>query len=260
MAGIFQRGGVAGHAYNIPAEVCYNHTPSSNGILLFDANNCYSAQGSPAFVQSCSHDNGFEDVSSINCVFGSPLTNGNAVVCGLWWGSGDTLSNVTDGSNTYTINSATTTGNGSTINSAYTSNITGSRTTLTATFSAASNIVHLMACHEVSGIATTSPLDSANASYQQNAPHGTNGITTSNVTTTADGDYIFGYMVDSNAQGDPTSAGTGYTLRASQTGNGDTGRSEDQIQTAAGPISATFSDTGTGFPDVLVMIMTFKAR
>ena len=36
--------GPGGHAYSIPAQVCYNNTPKdSSGILTFNANNCYGA-------------------------------------------------------------------------------------------------------------------------------------------------------------------------------------------------------------------------
>lgn len=38
--------GVGGHVYKIPAHLCYDNTPKdSNGILLFNANNCYGDSG-----------------------------------------------------------------------------------------------------------------------------------------------------------------------------------------------------------------------
>jgi hypothetical protein len=33
--------GLAGHAYKIPAHVCYDNSSKTNGILNFNANNCY---------------------------------------------------------------------------------------------------------------------------------------------------------------------------------------------------------------------------
>jgi hypothetical protein len=35
--------GLAGHVYKIPARQCFEKTPTSNGMLNFNANNCYSA-------------------------------------------------------------------------------------------------------------------------------------------------------------------------------------------------------------------------
>lgn len=41
--------GYAGHAYQIPARLCYETTPTdSNGILIFSADTCYSQQNRPA--------------------------------------------------------------------------------------------------------------------------------------------------------------------------------------------------------------------
>jgi hypothetical protein len=32
----------AGHAYKIPAQLCYENTARTNGVLAFDADNCYN--------------------------------------------------------------------------------------------------------------------------------------------------------------------------------------------------------------------------
>ena len=40
--------GVGGHAYKIPARLCYENTTQSNGILTFNANNCYSTAAGPS--------------------------------------------------------------------------------------------------------------------------------------------------------------------------------------------------------------------
>jgi len=37
--------GPGGHAYKIPAHVCYDNSSKTNGILNFDANNCYANSG-----------------------------------------------------------------------------------------------------------------------------------------------------------------------------------------------------------------------
>jgi len=38
---------IAGHAYKIPARLCYENTAKTNGILNFNANNCYGSATSP---------------------------------------------------------------------------------------------------------------------------------------------------------------------------------------------------------------------
>jgi hypothetical protein len=40
--------GPGGRSYRIPARVCYDNTPKSNGILNFNANNCYGSTTGPA--------------------------------------------------------------------------------------------------------------------------------------------------------------------------------------------------------------------
>jgi len=39
---------LGGFAYKIPAQLCYEHTPKTGGILNFNANNCYSSSTGPA--------------------------------------------------------------------------------------------------------------------------------------------------------------------------------------------------------------------
>ena len=37
-----------GYVYKIPAQLCYENTSRTSGILNFDANNCYPVSGAPA--------------------------------------------------------------------------------------------------------------------------------------------------------------------------------------------------------------------
>jgi hypothetical protein len=70
---------------------------------------------------------------------------------------------------------------------------------------------------------------------------GTDAITTGNITTTVDNDYLFAAGV---ILGELIAAGTGYTSRAVQDGTVFVkSRSEDRIQTTAGAIAGTFSNT-----------------
>ena len=65
------------------------------------------------------------------------------------------------------------------------------------------------------------------------------------MTTTANGEYIFGAVHVNDTVTSTVSAGSGYTLREQNTGGADTppGASEDQIQTTAGTIAATFTQS-----------------
>jgi hypothetical protein len=36
---------MSGHVYKIPAQLCYENTPKTNGILNFNAADCYPSTG-----------------------------------------------------------------------------------------------------------------------------------------------------------------------------------------------------------------------
>jgi hypothetical protein len=90
--------------------------------------------------------------------------------------------------------------------------------------------------HEVSGIDVTNPLDTTStlaADFYANDP-----FSSGTSTTSADGDYIFGYEV--GGQNIPMTPGDGFTLETSTLD----AYSEDMTQSAAGPISAAFNPDG----------------
>lgn len=208
-----------------------------------------------AFVKSCSHDIDFQTESTITCVFGSNITAGNAVVCGVYWTSSVvTLVSVTGSSDTFTVNGTTLQLTGVTVSSAVQFTSVGGYTTLTATFSASSSITHMMACHEVSGGATA--VDASNIRNQAAPGHTADAITSNSFTTTSNGDYIFGFMVDNNATGDATAHGTGYTERVNLTTLPMV--TEDKIQSSSGAITVTFTDSGTGFASTFCMGIGLK--
>lgn len=211
--------------------------------------------GAKAFVKSCSHDADFQTESTITCVFGSNVTAGNAIVCGVYWTSSTvTLTSVTGSSDTFTVNGTTLQLTGVTVSSAVQFTSVGGYTTLTATFSASSSITHMMACHEVSGGATA--VDGSNIRNQTNPAHTADAITSNSFTTTSNGDYIFGFMVDNNATGDATAHGTGYTERVNLTTFPMV--TEDSIQSSSGAITVTFTDSGTGFASTFCMGIGLK--
>lgn len=132
----------------------------------------------------------------------------------------------------------------------YAKNVTGSggvaNFTITVTF-AAPEFAWVVA-HDVSGCDRTSPLDKFAVTP------GTGGTpSTASVTTTANGEYIFG--VFSGFSGSAFSgSGPGFTGRESFAGG--LALSEDQIQSAAGAIAATFVAAAGAWTSG---IATFKA-
>lgn len=134
----------------------------------------------------------------------------------------------------------------------------GGTPTITLTLTNACGYRSLVA-HEVSGLDATAPLDQHTIVNQASPGTGTDGVTTGNVTTTTDGQYIFGATHLNNTTTQTIAAGTGFTGRESNSGGGDTPpfRSEDQIQSVAGSVAATF--TLTVDQHMTTAIMTFKA-
>lgn len=203
-----------------------------------------------AFVQSKQN---FNSGTTVSITFDSNVTAGNLIPVALYTDGDLTLDSVADNlGNTYT---AVLTKVGGTSGapfawSLYAKNINGGACTITATFSGSG--FHEIFAHEVSGADTSAPLDKS-ASNEQNSPGtGPNAVTSTAVTTTADGEYIFGFAT--GTQNNTVSTGTGFTGRLTAFA---TSCTEDKIQTSAGSIAATFT-LGTDMPTISI-IMTFKA-
>ena len=213
-----------------------------------------------AFVQANALDQATAPAPTL--AFTSNVTAGNLLVAYIGWGSTSvTLTSVTDSlSQTWTIINNPTTGAVSRAAIAYFPSTSGGACTLTATFS--STTTSLIGMHEVSGCATTLPLDVSVANAQSNVTLGTDVITSTAVATTVDGDYIFVGTSDI-AQGHPFTAGTGYTAPATGTSNnaGGVGAIWTEYlapQVTHGSTTGTFSISASGDYPVTVMA-TFKA-
>jgi len=131
--------------------------------------------------------------------------------------------------------------------------------TVTFTFSTAtSNMYSECIVHELSGVNTNTPLDNNQHKISaQNGPGtGTDAITSGSVTTTQNGDYIFGWTVNDGANSATLAAGTGYMARVS-IGGGVTALSEEMVQPAAGTIAATFTGS-PGFGNYTTGIIAFQ--
>jgi hypothetical protein len=216
----------------------------------------------PSFIKSASNILAVSNGSTITASFGSNVTAGNAIALWVMW-----IRPI--GTNTLTLTSVTGcwSGGASLVNNhtsgdqgrsalGYVSNVTGGACTITATFNASmnSNYDVTIIAHEVSGIATTDPYDGSTIQTQDSPGTGANALTSGNIITTSNGDYIFAATGDTGYSSTAT-AGTNYTGRVS----GDDGtRSEDRIQAAAGSIAGTFT-TSDGFAIFLTGVLALKA-
>jgi hypothetical protein len=135
----------------------------------------------------------------------------------------------------------------------YAPNIAGGSDTVTIVPSPATIWVRVIV-HEVTGVAASAALDQTAAN---NAGSGTS-IAIGPVTTAAAGEYIFTAAMNDGAAGSATfSAGSGYKLRAAvPTGDSELA-SADQVQSAAGSISAGWTLSQSS--ESMAQMATFKA-
>jgi hypothetical protein len=184
--------------------------------------------------------------TTVTATWNSNTTTGNAILAAIWWDDEtNTLSSVSDsvaGALTLVDNPTnSSTGGSERMAMAYLENITGGTTpTVTATFSGSPGTLCL-AVMEISGAATSGMLDQhvINSGAADTNP---NAVTSGNVTTTANNEFIFGCgHCEFNTS---LSAGTNYTLDA---GSGDQVFIEHRTSNlaSAGSIAATFTESGS---------------
>lgn len=191
--------------------------------------------------------------TTVQAVFASNVTAGNLIVVCLYANKG--LTSLADTrAHTYSTATANTDGSTYAFGAYYVANISGGANTVTATLTAAHTFA-LLSVHEYSGVITTSPLDQATFNFQATPGTGTNAITSGNVTTTTDGQLIFGCAGSTEANTGVVSAGTNYTIRQNPLNDNP---SEDRVQASAGSTAATFTtnDTTASYHS---LIATFKA-
>ena len=219
-------------------------------LLAFAVSPAWAA---PAFVQSASSfDNAAPFTVSLTGV-----TTGNLIAVAAYCHDATSTISIADGTNTYTmVPGAGVTGPTDKAEGGYAKNVTGGNLTITVTCSDGPSAAWIIA-HEISGVDTTAPLDGTGSGNYQNAPGtGTDAITSGTYTTSVNGDYIFGAVID-RAGPDPSIAGTGFTRREHSTDNsGPT--SEDEIQSSAGSgTAATFTASGAATENY-TLSMAFK--
>jgi hypothetical protein len=198
-------------------------------------------------------------ISNPSATFAVAVGSGNLVVgIATWDSSASVLNSVTDDKgNTYnvadSINDAT---NGQRAASFWLSGITNAPITVTANLSA-NNQAARVAIGEYSGVAPTSPLDGHVGQVQNAAGTGANAVTSGNITTTADGDLIYGMVIGDGGVAATRTQGTGFTLENSSPGTNVAALStEYQVQVTHGAIAATWTQSAND--SNITFVMAFK--
>lgn len=207
------------------------------------------AWATPALVQitKSADTNDGTAATVATAAFASASTAGNTIVGHVTWQQTlGALTSVTDGTNTYSIVDSTVVSVGDNINMAtfVAQNIAGGGTlTITANFTNTPAFRRITAS-EISGVLTTGQPNAHKINASATFGTGTDAVTSTSATTTADGCYIYGAAYDESANTIP-SAGTSFTSRDTATFTaGDAWRVEDRVQSSQGSIAATFTITG----------------
>lgn len=204
--------------------------------------------------------------NTLSITFGSALTTGNTVVGAIKAvPNGITISSISDGTNTYVQKDSLASNGSKEYFTFELGNITGGQTTITVTFGSGSGNPAEAVADEYSGaIAAADPTD-GHAIVQRLSPGtGTNAITSSSITTTVNGDLIYGVVFDEGHSTPIPSAGTSPLTFTGRESNSDTGDgtlvfSEDAVQTTAGSVNTAFTDATNGGTDTfIVTVMAIK--
>jgi hypothetical protein len=195
-----------------------------------------------------------------NCTYSvgvSGPTSGNLIVAAASWDSTSTTTmSCTDSrGNTYSnVNVWNDTTNTQTLGICYAIGGSSGADTVTVTLGAGASF-RRMVISEYSGVAATSPVDVSASAPAAAATTTTDATTSGAVTTTLDGDLIYGAVMDTTGSA-TTIQGTGFQPRG-YTNTKDI-LVEDRQQTAAGSIAATFT-IGTAGNRYIAAIVAFKA-
>jgi hypothetical protein len=216
----------------------------------------------PAFVQGKA--DGAWDTYTTD-TFTSNVIAGNVIAVFVTWVStSNTLTGITDNcntggtSNTYTVVDNPTTSTLGRAAMAYAVIGKSGSCTVRADFSGSQG--NFIIIHEISGIDTSSPLDNNQhkITAQEDPGNDTDAVSSGQITTTQNGDYIFGASINDTGNDATPVAGTGFNQRISDTGSSQDFTSEDKNQTSSGNISATFTNPGASWADFITGIMAFK--
>lgn len=211
-------------------------------------------------VQNNLGADGTATTSNTVALTGSAITPGNLVVGAVQWGNNPVqtiLSIQDDKGNNYTVADTTSDGPaGQAEATFYLSNVpAGGPSTITVTFSAATNFRRIL-WDEFSGVATASPVDGHVINLNAGSTS-TDAITSTNITTTANGDLIWSVYFD-DLGGVTWTPGTGFSIidQAPTTDNAPMG-SERRTQSTAGTTAGTWTQGTSG--SAVAGVIAFKA-
>lgn len=215
-----------------------------------------SAAHAQTFVQKAGNQN-LAGSTTLTTSF-TAITSGNLLVgSAIWTPTGASCTanptqNVKDGGgNAATvIDTVLDNTNALCLQTFYFPNVTNGATSIVMTLGASSAQLGLV-MQEWSGIATSTPLDGHAGNVAANGAT----VTSTAITTTVNGDLIYGAFGNDNNGNNITSAGGSFTLRNNETSVNIA--DESQVQGTAGSISASFGITGTGGGPIAVA--AFKA-
>ena len=231
-------------------------TGTANPYYLNTSSSPFTIASSPtttstaviAFVQSTSTPN-YLSANPLSLTFPANTTPGDAIIVGGEWGNTAGAVSCSDNKGDTFIAPSSIDIFDPNVNAlqgmaiCYALNIAGGPTTVTITFP--TNSYTAMSIQEYSGIATSSALDAASANNTTTVSTAANDATSNASTTTENGDLIFGGWTLTLGSPSSLNAGTGFIMRENDF-SGAGMATEDQIQSAAGPIAGTWSLGQTG--------------
>jgi hypothetical protein len=220
----------------------------------------HAAAAVPTLVQSASSSSLMLDVPTCTAEFSSNNTAGHLIVVAVTIGAAgtDRQPTVTDiQGNTYYPATAQvtwkTSGGGTSSQLFYAANVRGGSNIVTMTqvaagtngaLGGAGSAYNSISIHEYAGVALASPLDvsSAASGISTGSPF---IFSSGSATSVVNGELIFGY---GNDGGGSLSNGAGFAVRETACGV-----TEDAVQTTAGPVAATESESWSNMPGVMLM-------
>lgn len=208
-----------------------------------------------AFTRVQGGNNSGSGASSIAVTLGAAVGTNGTILGGVSLdNSAGSISSITDNQgNTYTITSnVLDTTNNQRLAAFALGNIDNGPTTITVNFTGAPIFVEMVVDEFSGGDEAANNRDGATGQFQNAPGTATDAITSGSITTTQNGDLIYGVCIRSVSATQPT-VGTGFTVGASDNGQGYALRSEYLTQTSAGSVAATFTQ-GTASQTVTCVI------
>lgn len=198
-----------------------------------------------AFVQSTSFtSNGTPVATSFAVTMGAPVTPGNILAMYVGWGNGTAanFSSLTLSTLETPVNVTSNSGNSDAHMLFYVPNLSGGTPTITVQLLNGRGYRYI-GVEEISGVNNAAPLDKSVLTTGAAPGTGADAAKTANVTTTANGDYLFSGIYIDNTVTMTTSPGTGFTSSNIYFGGADAApaATEHQIQGTATTTAGTWT-------------------